>query len=145
MLLLIFGRKKWVKSIKIHIFRTSCRNGSKMAKKSTNITTVFRVWKHMIFSVFIIFPVFLIYEIIRKIPTLLFFAFFDILETVVILCTQNGHFCDFTHIWPKFEHWNKSNIIYQTWKNKNLVHELSKTLKLFTCKCYPPHLVAPQT
>jgi hypothetical protein len=50
------------------------------------------------FRNFHIFPVFLIYEISRKNPPLPFFAFFDIKETVVILCTQNGHFRDFTHI-----------------------------------------------
>ena len=93
--------KKMGQNIKNYIFRTFCQNESKMAKKYQKITTVFRVRKYMIFSIFIFFPVFLIYEISRKNPTLAFFAFFDIREIVVILCTQNGNFRDFTHILPK--------------------------------------------
>jgi hypothetical protein len=69
-----------------------------MAKKYPDITTVFRVRNDMVFSIFIFFPVFLIYKVSRKNPTLTFFAFFDIRETVVILSTQNGHFRDFAHI-----------------------------------------------
>jgi hypothetical protein len=40
-------------------------------------------------------------KISRKTQTLTFFAYFDIRVTVVILYTQSGPFCDFTHIWPK--------------------------------------------
>ena len=69
-----------------------------MAKNYTNITTVRQVGKCLIFSILTVFPVFLIYEISRKTPTLTFFAYFDIRVTVVILYTQNGPFCDFTHI-----------------------------------------------
>ena len=64
--------KKWVTNIKNYNYMTFCRYESKMAKKYPNITTVFRAWKNMIFSILIFFSVFLIYEISRKTPTFTF-------------------------------------------------------------------------